>query len=84
MEKVSNSQQEKKGSEEDLTICNKSSHYVILNVQQYFIFFIWTFFHGHWGFTGYQEKEGDHTYFSLSLPPVHEHSDIYLHILALR
>ena len=38
------------------------------------------FFHGHGWLTGQQGKGGDHLLFTLPLPPVHEHSDIYLQL----
>ena len=46
----------------------------------FFFFSIRIFFHRHWRLTGQQGKGGDHLLFHSTLPPAHEHSDIYLQL----
>ena len=49
-----------------------------------FFFSIRIFFHGHWRLTGQQGKGGNHLCSTLTLPLVHEHSDIYFATLHVR
>ena len=53
-------------------------------VTWHLFFSIRIFFHGHWRLTGEQGKGGDHLCSTLTLPLVHEHSDIYFATLHMR
>ena len=55
----------------------------IMNSNFFFIpnfFSIRVFFRRHWRFTGEQEKGGDHLYSTISFPPAHKHSEVYLQL----
>ena len=56
------------------------SNYLFKENASFIFFSIRDFFHRHLRFTGKQKNGGGHLYFSLPLPPVHQHLNIHLQL----